>query len=192
MKPIFRNSMLGFHKDDVASFIAKQSKQYEKRIQELLEEEKRLESELNAEKSAREAETALLQSFRSEMEKKEKASKAVSEILSKLESEKQQLLSGAELCENQFDQMKEGIGVLNQKLAEAISFRDKAKKFDQLANVLSGILSGEVRQAEEEHSAEEQMAKMEELALSADSVKNQKETVLRIAQLLDELAKCFE
>lgn len=192
MKPIFRSSMFGFHREDVSSFIAKQSKQYEKRINELLEEEKRLESELCAEKSAREAEEALLKSLRSEKEEKDSKTKAVLEILEKLNAEKAALLSGAERCVDQFDQMKQGMEVLNQKLSEALSFRDKAKKFDQLANVLSGILSGEVREAQEDHSAEEQMEKMKEIALSSDSAFEQKEAVLRIALLLDQLSECFE
>ena len=37
MKPIFRSAMFGFHRDDVANFIAKQSRQYEKKIAELEE-----------------------------------------------------------------------------------------------------------------------------------------------------------
>jgi chromosome segregation ATPase len=180
--------MFGFHREDVSSFIAKQSKQYEKRINELIEEQKGLEAELNAEKSAREAETALLQSFRAEQDKNEKSRKMVAEIIAKIQAEKSTLLSGAELCSNQFDEMKEGIGLLNQKLSDALSFRDKAKKFDQLANVLSGILSGEVRDAESDFSAEEQMEKMKELSLSPDPVLAQKESILRVAELLDQLA----
>ena len=35
MKPIFRNAVFGFHKEDVAKFIGKQSNLYESKIDEL-------------------------------------------------------------------------------------------------------------------------------------------------------------
>ena len=35
MRPIFRNAMFGFHKEDVVDFVAKQSHQYETRTAEL-------------------------------------------------------------------------------------------------------------------------------------------------------------
>ncbi len=191
MKPIFRNSMFGFHKEDVSSFIAKQSKQYEKRIAELVESEQKLEAQLSEERALRESNLDELQALREESDRRKLDSAQVREILAKLDSQKDALLSGVDSCSDHFDQMKEGIGELNRELTTALSFRDKAKKFDQLANVLSGILSGEVRTSEEDHTTEEKMEKVQEIAFNNESIKAQKEAVLRVAELLKELHQFF-
>ena len=46
MKPIFRNAMFGFNKEDVFHFITKQSKQYEQKISDISAEKEKIQKEL--------------------------------------------------------------------------------------------------------------------------------------------------
>ena len=83
MKPIFRSTFMGgFHKKDVATFIAKQSAQFEKKIEDIQSRLDRSETALEEERESFAADREELEAFRAK-----KANESASfEELAKLSS----------------------------------------------------------------------------------------------------------
>jgi len=133
MKPVFRNAMFGFHKEDVASFIGKQSKQYEKRIQEMEKEKQEL---------VRENETLL--QYRTDLAERENAEKILSEKLRVLAEKSTEIRNATDDVVQMSINLCADCKSLQTDLDEAQTFRVKAEKFDQLTSVLGGIVNGDV------------------------------------------------
>ncbi len=152
MKPIFRNSMFGFHKEDVCNFISRQSRNYEERIKELTEENNRITCELENEKN-----NSL------SYEKKAKILSDVESEVFSLASSIEEVLHCGELCDMQNKEIKTAFMNMEEELEKAEAFREKAKKFDRLSGVLSSIFANK-------EDAEENLSPDSEIVCTA--VKN--------------------
>ncbi len=142
MKPIFRSAMFGFNKADVVAFVAKQSKQYENRIAELEEELERQNREHTAEMDRFKSDRDALDSLRARSLQSADTAKRIEVLSESILSRFDSLEQCSELCGNDRIQLRDGILTLQTALKDALSFREKAEKFDRLAGVLSSIVSG--------------------------------------------------
>ncbi len=131
MKPIFRNSMFGFHKEDVYNFISKQSRLYEEKIKDLNEENARIESDLENER---------MNAF--SFEEKMKMLSAIEEEVAALSLVVDEVIRCADFCDSQSNEMRTAFASIKERLKKAEAFREKAQKFDRLSGVLSSIFSG--------------------------------------------------
>ena len=128
MKPIFRNSMFGFHKEDVYNFISKQSRVYEEKIKELTEENRRVTEELENEKNRTLSYDEAVTVFFDVKNSCEALSDSVKEVL-----------RCSDQCDLQNKEIRSVFNSLEERLTKAEAFREKAQKFDRLSGVLSSI-----------------------------------------------------
>ena len=149
MKPVFRTSMFGFNKEDVTDFMVRQNRKHEEERNQFLAQMELKEKSL----SAREAQC------REILGKKEEAEKAVSNAKERRE-ELQTALDALKADQNAVREAalfaREEWQILNEENASLRAYREKAKKYDALAGVLTSIISGgepEQAMAEEEKSA---------------------------------------
>ena len=142
MKPIFRNSMLGFHKEDVFNFISKQGRQYESKINDLTEENSRVEALYEKEKEQARLYSDKLQSFRLEYERFQDVILKIRSELDQVRKAKDEVVRCADLCEEQNSGAKSAFDDMGARLEKAQFYREKAMKFDQLSNVLSSFIVG--------------------------------------------------
>jgi hypothetical protein len=142
MKQMFRVSLFGFDKLDVANFISKQSKQYEKRIAEV-EKEKEAEVErLEAVIAGLQEENEELAVYRAKKES-DLASFGVIQILAKkIDSNCEALLKTLSDAEGGVATLEKSAEEMMEKLSFAETLKEKARRFDQLSTVLGGIVSG--------------------------------------------------
>lgn len=142
MRPIFRGAMFGFHKKDVADFVAKQNDQFEKRIRDLQtqldQNEARFERE-REELCADAEQFALLQKKSAELEEKLAIlSDGLSTLLALYGDLSEQTVALEKMTEKHAEEM----AVCKEYLARSDKLRDKAHKFDRLAGVLGEVISG--------------------------------------------------
>ena len=142
--PIFRNAMFGFHKEDVYKFITEQSKQYESKIDDLTKEVARKEEEIRKEKEAFKGRNLEYENFRKKRAVLDSFSGEARAAVDRILSDEKQLSACTDLCEDQIKGMLQAISSLETDLKKAELLRGKAEKFDQLSNVLSSILTGDV------------------------------------------------
>ncbi len=142
MKPIFRNSMFGFHKEDVYNFITKQSRQYESKINELTEEKTKIENELSKEQERSLLLSDEVESLRDGSDKSLEILNQIRALSLSVSEAMNEVLVCADLCDTQNNKIKETFTTMEGRLEKAELFREKAEKFDQLSNVLSSIIVG--------------------------------------------------
>ena len=187
MKAIFRNAMFGFHKGDVNSFISKQSKQYEKKLAEAVEELSRKEASFEAEKSELLQQVEKLEAKQHVAEENCKKFERALHLAKQISEESHKLTDSVAKTESGLAQMQENSNYLRAELAEARRYRDKAQKFDQLKGVLSGILSDR----EVPESAETAPCRDVDTAILSEekllSVAEEKEAALRLSAFCQEL-----
>lgn len=187
MRPIFRSAMFGFHKEDVADFVAKQSHQHETRTAELNRRIEELNREIEEEREAvadQLAELVNLRSFRDQEDV------IFSELLGSATPLKEKadrlflLLDEETLLVTTLDQ---NVQKLQKKVADAENFRKKASRFDQLASVLGEIVSGKApdKKAESEIITET-VSQIDTGALSK-CIASQKEAVTALQKSVDEI-----
>ena len=134
MKSVFRSAMFGFHKDDVANFIAAQSKQFEKRIAELEEEKQNVAKQFEEDRVA-------LENLRESVASNDQIIAKIKALKDDLKKDKEAF--DAVICQGreQAKEKEELVARLRLDLMVAEGFREKALKYDQLSAVLSSIVS---------------------------------------------------
>ena len=189
MRPIFRNSMFGFHKEDVADFVAKQSHQHEMRTSELnskIEELNRTIDNEREEVAAQLAELENLRSFR------DHESEIFSELLESAHSLKENTGRISSLLDEEsafVTALDQNVQKLQRRVAEAENFRKKASRFDQLASVLGEIVSGKAPEKKAEiEIATETVSQIDIRALS-QSIASQNEAVVALQGNVDRIIK---
>lgn len=142
MKPIFRNSMFGFHKEDVASFIAKQNQQFDSKLAEL-------QSKLDAQAkdfARREQELICdqedLENLRSEKNAYKTDVSKIIALAERFSSESEVLNKALDECRSSVEDLDKELDSARERLEQSDAFREKAEKFDRLASVLGEIVSG--------------------------------------------------
>ena len=192
MKPIFRNSMFGFQKSDVVRFIAKQSSMHETKVAELNEEIERIKKEHEAELEDLLQDRIALNKLQEDNLKKLDALLQLRRLTDDLKSDRDDLFSSLKEGKENVSKMSEEIRSLQSALETAQGYREKALKFDQLANVLNGIVNGG------ETSPREDCVEFERIALSLDldavnsHAEKQEETILSFGEKLDRMLQILE
>ena len=141
MKTIFRSAMFGFHKGDVFSFITKQNKQYEARIEELNAELEKTKEDFVLERQAFERDTTELETLRENVEKMNQMIATVSSAVSDILNDKSKILACAGTLQNEQAELEAKFTEMQLRINEAEKLRAKAEKFDQLSGVLSSIFN---------------------------------------------------
>ncbi len=155
MKPIFRNSMFGFHKEDVASFIAKQSSHYEKKISDLETKLENTERAFELEKQGLISDREELESLRSQKKKFYSDLDSILALSDEIDLKNEKILTSCENNKIIAGELENSINLLNHQVAKAEEFREKAGRFDQLATVLGEIFSGKKNDASINKDVEE-------------------------------------
>lgn len=156
MKPIFRNAMFGFHKEDVFHFISKQSKQYEQKISEISAEKDKIQKELDEERELNEAKLSEMESDLKKVEESKEVLNRFKDLISHILEKKDSVQNCIYSCNENASNMRNNILILKDQLAQSEVFREKATRFDQLSSALSGIFG-----------------KGEEIEMTADCSSNQ-------------------
>lgn len=193
MKPIFRNSVLGFNKEDVAGFIAKQNRQFEARMAEVCREKDDAARAFEAEKASLISDREELEALRRAAQDRKEALQKISALADRLTQQKDALFSccaeGEALAES-FEKEKED---LQKRVAQADGFREKAQRFDRLAAVLGEIVSGSAQQADPapvpEADAPQELTGSESLYTHAALLKNQLQELQKLCDELSDLVK---
>ncbi len=142
MKPIFRNSMFGFHKEDVFQFITKQNKQFESRVREMNEEKDRIEKVSSEELASLQRQLDEANEINARWSRQSENMDEVKEGIFSLFSEFENVLSCAESCRVFLNNMKSSYASMQSEVSRAQALREKAEKFDRLSGVLTSILVG--------------------------------------------------
>ncbi len=142
MKPIFRNSMFGFHKEDVARFIASQSKSHEKELLDLRKEQETIVSDYEKRIQVISDDLDKMEAFRVQSEKQQIAFSRLSEGSDRIKESLDKIFGELSEKEKQARVVNETQSELENRLEKAMTLCDKANRFDQLASVLSGIVAG--------------------------------------------------
>lgn len=143
MKPVFRSAMFGFHRDDVANFIAKQSRQYEKKIAELEESINNERKEFEREKEILAQDRIALENLREKCSSYDENITLVRSLSSKITADGALFSDSADLCQTECEKLEEQFRITLDRLSLANSYKEKAEKFDQLASVLNNVISGQ-------------------------------------------------
>lgn len=190
MKPIFRNAMFGFNKEDVINFVAKQNNQFEDKVKELREQLEKEAVLFQEEKEALMFDRDELESLR----KKQVAQKDMIENIKKLADQigeqKEELLAEFSCGELAFDRMNDEMKDIKSRLTEAMQYREKAGRFDKLANVLGEIFAGKSQTTEiaSEPECEETIDAESSSGIDVtQSIARQRETILKLQGVCDEL-----
>ncbi len=166
MKPIFRSAMFGFHKDDVANFIAQQNRQFEAKVSDLKEQ-----MELAQQKFEQEKEAFLLdQDELSTLREKEAAHRSdfgrIEQLVNTIHSKEEALSSAFSESAVAVANVGEDVSRLKEKLANAKELRQKANRFDQLTSLLGEIVSGkksdQTQKTENVEEAEQDITSIDE------------------------------
>ncbi len=211
MKPIFRNSMFGFDKGDVASFISKQSKIWEKKVLEAEEKVRQIEQDLQKENNAiREEALRREEELRREMEileeknrsfqdmeKKKQALLSASVDAAKLReeifSDYKELIASVDQTGERLEEMKQEHKLLQARVAKGEIYREKAEKFDQLASALSGMVGGRATEDSAEtfqiEADDENVSKPLSFSHVFENLNAQKQVAHRFLQHCEELQK---
>lgn len=188
MDLLFRNSMFGFNKIDVANFITKLSRENEKALQQKekeIEELKRGLQELEQKTADREEslekEKALFQTKKDDLEKIRTLAGRAKDTSNRVEALAAENFAHAE-------KMNADIQTLTKKAEKAEEYREKALKFDRLASVLSDIVSGQEEKSVvcEEEEIDELPQELISL-LSVSHFEKQKAAAGELNLLLDEI-----
>ncbi len=142
MSRVFRNAMFGFHKNDVAAFISKQNRQFEKRISDLEKEKAVLIQDYENQIGHLSFEREELEQFRQKKEDDLATLSAIRVLCNKIQSGNQQVVDSFRTTKEDIARLEQFALRLNEKLVESQVLREKANRFDQLASVLSGIVAG--------------------------------------------------
>lgn len=142
MKPIFRNSMFGFQKSDVVRFIAKQSSMHEAKVAELNDEIDKMRKEHELEIEELMKDRVALTALQEDNLKKLNSVLQLRRIVDELKLGQENFVEVFGENKGNIEAMSGEIVSLRSALEESEKFREKAVKFDQLANVLNGIVNG--------------------------------------------------
>ena len=139
MKPIFRNAVFGFHKEDVAKFIGKQSNLYESKIDELKKQNELLLQTMEEEREEHRACLDRLNECERSAKKYESSIKKLSLLMDDLETELGQLKDGVDRSRISFQKMESNLSMAKDRFQKLVPLCEKAQKFDHLANTLGEI-----------------------------------------------------
>jgi DNA repair exonuclease SbcCD ATPase subunit len=135
--------MFGFHKEDVARFIASQSKSHEKELLELKKDQEILVADYEKKIHALSENLEKMSTIREESEKQQNAFLRLREGSEQIEEALDKILVELSEKEKQVSLVNDNNSELENRLEKAMTLCDKANRFDQLASVLSGIVSGQ-------------------------------------------------
>lgn len=192
MKPIFRNSMFGFQKSDVVRFIAKQSSMHEARVTELHEEMEKLRKEHDAEIEELQQDRVALNALQEDNLKKLDAILQIRRLFEELRSEREKLLDASGSCKQSVIEMSDDILSLKAALESAEGYREKAQKFDQLACVLNGIVSGAEAAAPTVITVVENVSLQTDPDKAKEAMEEQEKAVLAVSEKLDLVLQLLE
>jgi len=189
MKAVFRTSMFGFNKEDVAKFIAKQSKQFESKIADMEEEQKAAQRQFEADKENLSKDRVALEDLRERLSTNEETVERILQLRDTITAEKVSFLESFETGIEALQKQEAEIMSLRRKLTVAEAYREKAEKFDQLSSVLSTILMGkETEQISSVPNPEEVGGETGAFA----EMNTQKEAALRLSAHVEELLSLLE
>ncbi len=149
MKPIFRNAMFGFHKEDVFNFISKQSKQYEQKISDITSEKEKLEDELDREREATEEKLSKMEADRKALSDAKAVLDEIKLVISRALEDGTSFENTINACGENANNMRNNIVALKEQVLKSEAFREKALRFDQLSSALSGIFGTEAKSEEQ-------------------------------------------
>ena len=192
MKPIFRNSMFGFQKSDVVRFIAKQSSMHEAKVAELNEEIERIKNEHITELEELMQDRIALTALQEDNLKKLDALLQVRRLTDDLKTDRELLLKIFKDGSENVSQMCAEIRSLQSALEVAQSYREKAMKFDQLANVLNGIVNGAEATVHEPNEELEKVALAVDLNVAKSCAEQQERFMLSVGEKLDTMLQILE
>ena len=183
MEKSFRTSMFGFNKEDVAKYIFRQDKAFEKKLEE---------------------KEAALQKAQIERDEAEKACadwqdnlakiQALNGLLEQFKSQSSSLISAIQSEDTDINTIESSYHRMEKRCEELEACREKASKFDSLATALSGIFGSGI-QNEESSLSESECSDAEpafhQARMSIESTKHKaealEETALEIEAILSEL-----
>lgn len=192
MKPIFRNSMFGFQKSDVVRFIAKQSSMHEAKVAELNEEIERIKNEHAAELEELMQDRIALTALQEDNLKKLDALLQLRRLTDDLKTDRDLLLKVSKDGNENVSQMCEEIQSLRSALEVTQSYREKAIKFDQLANVLNGIVNGAEATVHEPNEELEKISLDVDLSAAKSCAEQQERSILSVGEKLDTMLQILE
>lgn len=143
MKPIFRSAMFGFNKEDVALFIAQQSKQQEQKIREANEQNDALLKDCDALREELDRALAEQENLKSIFSLKKESIASLRNLSDEIGREKDHFAQAVQEELAMVEQLGNDMERLHDQLRVAESYREKAQKFDRLAGVLNEIVSGQ-------------------------------------------------
>ena len=143
MKSGFKTSMFGFNKEDVVNFIDKQNREYEKKLQELQAENTRLQGLLETQKEEFSQDQVAYKVLKESLSSDRERAQKIKDLAILLQDDFESVLASAKNFESDMECIRLEATELSKKLKVAESYREKAEKFDRLAEVLSSMMMGE-------------------------------------------------
>lgn len=187
MRPIFRKAMFGFHKEDVAGFVAKQSRLHETRATELNHRIEQLNRSIEEERETVANQLAELDELRSFRDQENDVFTELRGSALTLKEKAGGLCALIDEEANLVANLDQSVQNLQKKVAEADNFRKKASRFDQLASVLGEIVSGKApEKITESEIATETISRIDTRALS-QCIESQKASVVLLQESLDQM-----
>jgi hypothetical protein len=158
MKPIFRNSMFGFHKEDVASFIAMQNQQFDSKLSEMQAKMDAQAKEFAKREQDLVCDQEELENLRSEKNAHRADVSKIMELADRFASESDELAQAFEDSSLSVESLDGELDAVSERVKKSDAYREKAEKFDRLASVLSEIVSGKTSEEAAEIPVEEPIA----------------------------------
>jgi len=155
MKPIFRNSVYGFRREDVATFISKQSNRYEKKISELEEENLQIKRRYDKMLSDMKSDRRELERLRAVRREQCKLMEAALQDGKAFSARRDSLFVCIDENENSILKLEKQNSQLKAMVESLEQYREKAAKFDRLAEVLSDVVNQKETHSTAELSANE-------------------------------------
>jgi len=188
MKPIFRSAMFGFNKEDVALFIAQQSKQQEQKLRDANEQNEALHKDCDVLREELDRVLTEKEELKRSISLKAESVNSLRDISYELRSELDQFSQAVQEELTMVEQLGNDMERLHERLCVAQGYREKAMKFDRLAGVLTEIVSGQSEAATPvrgTEAVEEASMVSPNAQLAIERIQKQKNSAMR---LLD----CYE
>jgi len=141
MKPIFRNAMFGFNKEDVFNFMTKQNKQYDSKVAELTAQLDKQSAEFERERESFDRDKSEMEALQNAVSASRELLSRISEIAFQISNDKSRITACAETISQEKANDEKRLCEMQARVNEAEKLREKAEKFDQLSGVLSSIFN---------------------------------------------------
>lgn len=187
MKPIFRNAMFGFHKEDVFNFVAKQNKQFEQKIIEINAEKDRMEKDFDIEREELAQKIDQLENDLLSASKSKELIDEAKRLIDLVLEDAAKIQEASTSCGDNVEKMQNNISSLKLQVEKTEALREKANRFEQLSSALSGIFGAEKNSLETDASTFE--VSLSEY--STDGFENLKTGVENLNDHLNQLSRLY-